>query len=258
MKKFLLVAALAFGSLAANAQTISLSTFKGTDISKVDGMTRNVNVQRYLFTGWNTISLPFAMSEEKINEVFGADCKLETLAGVESDGTQIKLNFQDCKAEGIKANVPYLLHYTGDTGTKVIKMQNVPLIKSPAAVSFTDVNGVKVTFACAQVQKDAKGLYGILAKDNSEASFVNVDDINTGFYATRCYVELSNGNSTILKTNHISANETTSINSVLKSNEKADIYTLSGAKVASKLNANGVSNLPAGIYVVKGKKVLVR
>ncbi len=257
MKKYLLIAAMAFGTLAANAQMLSLSTYRGTDITKFDGTTRNVSVQRYMFTGWNTISLPFSLSEEKVNEVFGADCRLETLAGVESDGSQIKLNFKDCKSEGIKANVPYIIHYTGDKGTKVIKQENASLKKAPASLTFTDVNGVEVTFACAQQQTDAKGLYGILAKDNGEAAFVNVDDISNGFYATRCYVKLSNGNSTILTTNHVSAGETTSVSSVLKSNEKADVYNLSGVKVATSLNAKGVSSLPSGIYVVKGKKILV-
>lgn len=258
MKKLFLIAAMACGALAANAQTLSLSTYNGTDIAKFDGTTRNVSVSRYLFTGWNTISLPFAMSAQQVNETFGYDCKLETLVGVENDGTQIKLNFQDCKAEGIKANTPYILYFTGESCSKTFRVENAALKAAPAAVSFTNTYGVKVTFACAQTQREGKGLYGILAKDNGEATFVNVDGINSGFYATRCYVELSNGNSTLLTTNHLAAGETTSVNTVLSSSEKADVYNLSGAKVASGLNAKCVSNLPAGIYVVKGKKVLVK
>lgn len=249
---------MALGAITANAQTLSLSTYAGTDITKYDGQTKTVSVSRYMFNGWNTISLPFAMSAQQLDEVFGTDCKLEKLAGVEEDDAQIKLNFQDCKEEGIKANVPYILYYTGESGTKKILIENASLKKGKASVSFKNVNGIEVVFACAQVKTEAKGLYGVLAKDNSEASFVNVDNIENGFYATRCYVQLSNGNTTLLSTNHINSGETTSIQSVLKSNEKADVYSVSGSKIASGLNASAVAKLPAGIYVVKGKKIAVR
>lgn len=259
MKKYLLMAALAFGALSANAQNLTLNTFSGTDVAQFNGLTRNVTVNRNIFNGWNTISLPFALSAEQVNEFFGSDCRLEALVGIEQVGGQIKLNFQDCKAEGMKANVPYILHFTGETCSKKIVVPNAVIKHAPASVSFSDVNGVKVTFACAQKQVKAQGLYGILAKDNSEASFVNVDDVATsGFYATRCYVQLSNGNSTLLTTNHIEAGETTAISSVLRSNESADVFNLSGSKVASSLNVRGINSLPAGIYVVKGKKVAVR
>ena len=251
---------MAFGALTANAQqALSLSTYLGTDVAKYDGQIKNVTATRQVFNGWNTISLPFAMSAQQVSETFGSDCRLEKLVGVENDGFQIKLNFQDCKSEGIKANTPYILHYTGETSNKKIAVENAKIKNGKSSVSFTDVNGTAVTFACAQKQIAAKGLYGILAKDNGEASFVSVNDINTnGFYATRCYIQLSNGTSTILSTNHISANETTSISNVLKGSESADVYNLSGSKIATNLNASGVSSLPSGVYVIKGKKVLVK
>lgn len=258
MKKTLLIIAMALGITSVNAQTVTLSTYTGTDVSKYDNEIRTVSASRYVFTGWNTISLPFALTTAQINETFGEDCKLEKLVGVESVGTQIKLNFQDCKAEGILPNTPYILHYTGEAGNKHIFAENATLLSAPARTAFSDVNGISVNFAGAQLKKDAKGLYGILAKDNSEAAFVNVDHVTSGFYATRCYIELSNGNSTILTTNHISSKDITAINNVLKGNDKADVYNLSGVKVASKLNATGVNALPAGVYVVNNKKVLVK
>ena len=249
---------MALVSVVAYSQTLTLSTYQGTDITKYDGLSKNVSVSRYVFNGWNTISLPFSVSAEQVAEVFGSDCRLEKLAGVESDGMNITLNFVDCKAEGIVANVPYILHYTGASETKNITVQNALLKKSSAKVSFSDVNGTVVTFAAALTKRDAKGAYGIMAKDNGEANFVNVNNVSTGFYATRCYVELSNGTSTTLKTNHIGAGEATSINAVLRGNEKADVYSLSGAKVDSSLNASSVSKLPAGVYVVNNKKVAVK
>lgn len=253
MKKLLLIAAVALGCASASAQqTLNLSTYAGTDLIKYNKKTVNVNVNRYVFNGWNTISLPFAMSEEQINEVFGADCRLETLAGVEKDGSEIKLNFLDCKAEGIKANTPYILHYTGDTGNKVIKATEAFITDEPAAKKF-NVNGVEVKFESAQKQMEAKGLYGILAKDNSEASFVNVDDVKAGFYATRCYVAVSDGTFATLKTNHIDAKDVTAISSASEYKGKGDVYNLSGVKVGRT-----GSKLAPGVYIINNKKVLVK
>ena len=257
MKKLLLIAAVVLGCTTASAQkTLNLSTYSGTNLSQYDGKTLNISVNRQLFKGWNTISLPFDMSAEQVEAAFGSDCKLEALVGAEDDGMQLKLNFKDCKAEGIKANIPYILYYTGETATKKFTTESAICKDEPATVSFTTLKGVKVTFTGAQKQTEAKGLYGILARDNTEAAFVNVDDITSGFYATRCYVELSNGNSTVLQTNHIS-DDVTSIKSVVKAGESVDVYNISGTKVANKMSADKISSLPAGIYVVKNKKVLV-
>ncbi|MDE5998791.1 MAG: hypothetical protein K2H04_01775 [Bacteroidaceae bacterium] len=259
MKKLLLMTAVALGCISASAQgTLTLNTYKGTDISKYAGKTMNVSVSRYIFNGWNTISLPFSMTEAAVNEAFGKDCKLERLAGVENDGQNIKLNFQNCKSEGLKANVPYILYYTGETGTKKIVTENVAVADDAATLTFTaEGTGETVTMACAKQHKSAEGLYGILAKDNAEAAFVNVNDISSGFYATRCYIQLSNGNSTLLSTNHIS-DGVTSINAIAKPDEIIDVYNISGVKVASQIKAAKVNNLQKGIYVVKGKKVLVK
>lgn len=255
MKKLLLAAACALGCISMSAQqNLTLSTYQGTDLAKYDGQTMNVTVNRYLFTGWNTISLPFAMSEEQVNEVFGSDCKLEKLVGVENDGFDVKLNFQDCKADGIKPNTPYILYYSGENGSKKFVAENAVIINGVSKVMFTAAGtGETVTMAAAQQQTKPEGLYGILAKNNSEAAFVNADVSTNGFYATRCYVQMSNGTSTQLKTNHIAAGEITNIKSIAQADEQVAVYNLSGVKVA-----DSIEGLQPGIYVVKGKTVAVK
>ena len=60
MKKLLVIAAMAALSLGAQAQErLILSTYNGTNLAKYDGKVCNVTVNRYTFTGWNTIALPF-------------------------------------------------------------------------------------------------------------------------------------------------------------------------------------------------------
>ena len=211
MKKFYLIAIMAVATLTASAQQIlNISTYSGTNLQKYDGTECKVNVNRYVFTGWNTIAMPFEMTEAELNETFGSDCKLEKLVAAESDMNGMKIFFQDCKAEGLQANTPYILYYTGENGNKKI------------------------------------------------AKTVAVDDAKGGFYATRCYVKLSEGNTTPLFTMHLAAGEITGISEIASSNKKIDVYNISGMKVASGIKASELSNMQPGIYVVNGQKVLVK
>ena len=87
MKKFYLIAAMVLMTLAASAQqTLNISTYNGTNLARYDGQEYNVVVNRYMFTGWNTIALPFSVTEDELNEAFGSDCQLEKLVAVEANG----------------------------------------------------------------------------------------------------------------------------------------------------------------------------
>lgn len=258
MKKSIFIAALAVASLAANAQEkLTLSTYNGTNIEKYDGKICNVTVNRYMFTGWNTIALPFSVSADEMNEVFGSDCKLEKLVSVENVGNNVQLNFQDCKASGIQANTPYILYYTGETGNKKITKE-ATLIDAPASISFTTERGEVVTMSGVETKTAGVGFYGILARDNAEAQFAKVDASLSGFLATRCFVQVSSETAGQLITKHLLAGETTTINAITKSGEKVDVYSTNGVRVASKLSADQVNSLRPGIYIVKGQKVTVK
>ena len=95
-----------------------------------------------------------------------------------------------------------------------------------------------------------------MAKDNAEAAFVNVDEVKSGFYATRCYIQLSGGNATLLSRNHIEG--TVSISNVVARDEQVDVYNVSGAQVASKATLAQIQRLQPGVYVIKGKKVMIK
>lgn len=259
MKKFYLLAVMAVISLSVSAQqTLNISTYSGSDLTKYEGLTKNVSLNRYMFQGWNTICLPISLTEAEVNEAFGSDCRLETLVGVENNGAEIILNFQDVKEGGIQANHPYIIYFNNETQNVRVSKENATIKNDNTTVSFSDNQGITVTFAGTYKKHDSKGLYGILAKDNSESSFVNVDNYPNGFFATRCFITLSNGNSTTLKANHIKAGDITAINSVLASNERVDVYNVSGVKVGQNMSVNDINNLNKGVYVIKGKKIAVK
>ena len=257
MKKLFIIAAMAVATLSAQAQErLVLSTYAGTNIAKYDGKVCNVNISRFVYTGWNTIALPFDMSEQELNDVFGSDCRLERLSGAEDNGAGVMLNFTDCKASGMKANTPYMLYYTGESGTKKIQKE-AEITDGQSALSFTTESGDVVTMEAVRSHTDGKGFYGVLARDNAEVKFVSVDSENTnGFYATRCYVRLSSGNSKLVSARHLG--EATSINAIARQDELVDVYTVAGAKVATQIHASEVANLRPAIYIVKGQKILVK
>ncbi len=258
MKKFYLIAIMAALTLTASAQQkLNISTYAGTDLARYDGVECNVNMNRYMFNGWNTIALPFDMTEAELNETFGADCQLEKLVAAENEGASVKLYFQDCKAGGIKANTPYILHYTGENANKNISKLAV-VADEKAAITLTTKNGETVTMASARKHIDGIGFYGVLAADNSEAQFVAVDGSKSGFYASRCYIKLASGNDAQLSTIHIGAGEVASIAAIAASAEKVDVYNVSGMRVAKGIKASDLNKMQPGIYVVNGQKVLVK
>ncbi len=258
MKRLYVIAALALVTLTTTAQKkLYLSTYNGTNIEKYDGNTYNVTVNRYVFNGWNTIALPFQLTAEELNATFGDDCRLERLVGVENEGSEIVLNFQDCKADGLQANTPYVLYYTGETSNKKIEKEALIMNQQPI-VSFTTSRGETVTMGGVQQQTKGIGFYGIPARNNGEVNFQKVDESLNGFYATRCFIQLNSTTATKLKARHLAAGEVSSIQSIVGGGEIVDVYTLSGQKVATGINSTNLNQLKQGIYVVKGQKVLVK
>ena len=80
MKKFTLAAVLLSMSLFASAQSksVTISSINGTNVEQYNGQVAEVKMNRYMFTGWNTVSFPFDLSTDKINEFFGNDRVVDT------------------------------------------------------------------------------------------------------------------------------------------------------------------------------------
>lgn len=243
MKKSLIIAALALTTLSATAQTSAyLNTYEGNDLTKYTGKTLKITTSRYMYNGWNTVCFPFSMTENEINEVFGSDCRLETLTGVSYDNTSVRLDFSDVKKLGIEANKPYILYYSGENKTVSIRLENKEIKDADKSIS---INGA--TFSGTKKHIDGEGFYGILARDNKEASFVSVGTGTNGFYATRCFLNLEGVSNKVVITNHVSG--ATGIASLKEDGQSSDVYNLAGQKT---------TGLNKGVNIVNGKKVLVK
>lgn len=231
----------------AQVRNLVISTVNGTKIAQFDGQVKNVSMHRATYNGWNTICLPFEMTEDQINESFGSSCKLEALTDVSAVNDGFVLNFTDVKKEGIKANVPYLLYYTGENKSIAVNVPKATIKYSddPSVKFVVDGSTIKLTGAQTHINPD--GQYGIYVKDNSNANFTVVEPTTSGFYATRCFLTVDGKKNAKIYTTH--GNEATAINTINANEAAKEVYNINGVR------QNGIQK---GVNVVNGKKVYVK
>lgn len=192
---------------------------------------------------WNTLCVPFAISEEEIKANFGEGTLVEKLEAVNGN----TVNFAN--ATSIEAGVPYLIKPTVAGTTYTFNGKEVsadaPKTEGNADVTFqgiyspTDItkNG---TVKAAGVTEDGKVL------------FVNAGSQTKAF---RCFFTISDNASITPAMLKISIKGVeTAINSIVMGNNNAAdnaIYNLQGQRV------NG-NSLAKGIYIKNGKKFAVK
>lgn len=192
---------------------------------------------------WNTLCVPFAISEEEIKANFGEGTLVEKLDAVNGN----TVNFAD--ATSIEPGVPYLIKPTVAGTTYTFNGKEVsadaPKAEGNADVTFqgiylpTDItnNG---TVKAAGVTEDGKVL------------FVNPDSKTKAF---RCFFTISDNASITPAMLKVSIKGVeTAINSIVMDNSNATdnaVYNLQGQRV------NG-NSLTKGIYIKNGKKFAVK
>lgn len=192
---------------------------------------------------WNTLCVPFAISEEEIKANFGEGTLVEKLDAVNGN----TVNFAD--ATSIEPGVPYLIKPTVAGTTYTFNGKDViadaPKAEGNADVTFqgiyspTDItnNG---TVKAAGVTEDGKVL------------FVNPGSKTKAF---RCFFTISDNASITPAMLKVSIKGVeTAINSIVMDNSNATdnaIYNLQGQRV------NG-NSLTKGIYIKNGKKFAVK
>lgn len=225
-----------------NVKTFSYNENKANNIEAWENS--DITLNRTLVADkWNTLCVPFAISEEEIKANFGEGTRVEKLDAVNGN----TVNFAD--ATSIEAGVPYLIKPTVAGTTYTFNGKDViadaPKTEGNADVTFQGIYSTTDitkggTVKAAGVTEDGKVL------------FVNADSKTKAF---RCFFTL-NDNATIspamLKIS-IKGVETAINSIVMGNNNAADnaIYNLQGQRV------NG-NSLTKGIYIKNGKKFAVK
>lgn len=200
--------------------------------------TKDVILNRSFAQGWNTICLPFNVKPTEIAE--GA--KAQEFSGVNGNA----LNFAEVTE--MQANTPYLFFAPQTIASgKVLENKNVV---EGVAQSVTKEG---YTFCGTYTLTNMEGKYGV-------ANVEGVQKIMRGaagssLAGTRAYFTTTNTKANGMRIN-LGDNGITGINQINAENiqNAAAVYNLQGVKVSN----HGTTNLPAGIYIMQGKKVIVK
>lgn len=194
-----------------------------------------VTLTRKLQGGINSFVLPFWVNAE--------DLKSTSLATYSSENSESSENVVFDKKDAVDANVPFItVGYSKAEGAgEELTWSNKGFVATPT--EFT------APFKGVYAPQSAEGLYGINA--NGDLQIGGTDAKIKAFHA---YYELAAGQAAPAKISF--EGEATGINNVAAATvANGAVYDLSGRRVAEKLAG---ASLVKGIYVVNGKKVVVK
>lgn len=231
--------------------TISLSESEENKIETKSDI--SISLNRKLVKGaWNTICLPFDVSEDQAKSAFGADVRIAAL-NAESKGNT--LEFEDKKTEGIKASVPYLIMPSEVNTDNMYEFYNVDIKAGDAG------------------QTDTK--YGFAFKGIYNKVDITQDINNTG--TTDSYAAFLGANNTLFKAKTGSTTKGfRAYFAIPKSTDASALHVVIDGNVTSIKNINcgivesdtavynlqgqrvDAHNLMPGLYIKAGKKFVVR
>lgn len=247
-----------------NVTTVTLDgNANNTDaINKLEvGKQYNVTLNRKFGADkWYSVVLPFSVSQKQMKSVFGDGVKVLHY----SDVTGTDLNLFEHFYQMIVGGTPVLVKPSQEVPNPVFN--NVTLTSQK--VVDIENTGFKCTGSWDNVDFPAYS-YFIDAKTNSfyqyDPTKVETNTVKPHAGAFRSWIISTSTNPSEAKqlTMHINGieeqGETTAIWNAISGNNDAEvaskgIYSLSG----QKMNAADTSSLPKGIYIVNGKKFIVK
>lgn len=240
------------------------------------------NIRRYFHKDqWESLILPCTLTGDQVKQAFGGDKEVQLSAFKEVKGTCVYFRPVNLDTEGIVAGQPYIIkvgkdadieskkEYTFPWGNNTVKVKGpIYQVKGVVPPTFTG-NGVTIgnnTTAGDEVQ--FQGFYYKPEYAPAGAYVVNNGNMYhltsawNSFVGTSWYVTITDadGHAKALSFSFDGDSSTTAIENVTRQEDAAVqtdgfVYNLSGQRVGTR---NNMSNLSSGIYVVAGKKVVVK
>lgn len=242
------------------------------------------NIRRYFNVGkWESLILPCTLTGDQVKQTFGGDKQVQLSVFDSVDRTCVKFRKVDLNEEGIVADTPYIIkvekeadiktktdEYTFPWGINTTVKVNGPIYQVKGVVPPTNI-GDDVTIVKKTIGGDEVKFCGFYYKPKfapAHAYVVNNGDMYhlssdwNSFVGTSWYVTIKDaqGNAKALSFSFDGDSSTTAIENVTKQEDAAVqtdgfVYNLSGQRVGT---CNNMSNLSSGIYIVAGKKVVVK
>ena len=231
-------------------------------------------ILRRTFNGgkWNSLVLPVSLTEEQFHEAFGSRARLSEIDCVTTEGNNRIINFKTVQeSDGIylKENIPYIIYideaetekHPADEQYQSIEDGVVqgPIYIVNSGVDYQMKNNkdteIKVTKTPELSYLGSYVSNQPLPKDCYIFSNGNLFHTSKEYEmkAYRCWIEYQTDDDTPLAKFSVN-NTATGIDCITDNIENADshIYNISGQKIEN------TDNLPEGIYIINGKKLIIK
>lgn len=242
------------------------------------------NIRRYFHVNkWESLILPCTLTGDQVKQTFGGDKEVKLSVFDKVEGTCVKFRPVNPDTEGIVAGKPYIIKVgkKADIETKNIEytfpwgINTTVKVKGP----IYQVKGVvppTITDDVVTTEEITSGGYTVQFKGfyyDPGAAPANAYVVNNGnmyhlkskwesFVGTSWYITITDadGNAKALSFSFDGDSSTTAIENVTRQEDAAVqtdgfVYNLSGQRVGTR---NNMSNLSSGIYIVAGKKFVVK
>ena len=241
------------------------------------------NIRRYFHVGkWESLILPCTLTGDQVKQTFGGDqgVKLSVFDRVEKNCVYFKTVNLD--TDSIVAGKPYIIKvgknadietkndvYTFPWGNDITVKVKGPIyqVKGVVPPTFTG-DSVKIVNETFGYNVQFHGFYYDPGSAPANAYVVNNGNMYhltsawNSFVGTSWYITITDaqGNAKALSFSFDGDSSTTAIENVTRQEDAAVqtdgfVYNLSGQRVGTR---NNMSNLSSGIYVVAGKKFVVK
>ena len=235
--------------LLAMPMDVTLSDAKTYD--EAPALIANVTLDRKLGEKWNTIVLPFALTEAQVTKMFGEGAKVAAYKGSTVNGEHVTLNFDE--QTSMEAQTPYMIK----PGTSAsYKVNGVILEPASGLKTVKDANNNGIDFV---------GNYTTDQPLQQNSFFIS----NNVFYRASGQEKMKAYRATFQVPSTMSGAKTmntvfvgdggsvTAIDDVQVSPQGSfDVYHINGMLV--KKNAIDLNGLDKGIYIINGKKYVVK
>lgn len=254
---------------------------KGTDQYKFPVI---YNIRRYFNVGkWESLILPCTLTGDQVKQTFGGDQEVKLSVYDRVEGTCVYFKTVDTDKEGIVAGKPYIIkvgkeadiktkndEYTFPWGNNTTVKVKGPIyqVKGVVPPTFMGEGVTKEEKISGGYKVQFHGFYYDPGAAPANAYVVNNGDMYhlssdwNNFVGTSWYVTITDaqGYAKALSFSFDGDSSTTAIENVAGQEDAAVqtdgfVYNLSGQRVGTR---NNMGNLSSGIYVVAGKKFVVK
>lgn len=242
------------------------------------------NIRRYFNVGkWESLILPCTLTGDQVKQTFGGDHEVKLSVYDRVEGTCVYFKTVDTDKEGIVAGKPYIIkvgkdadiktkndEYTFPWGNNTTVKVKGPIyqVKGVVPPTFTDGGVTTEEEISGGYKVQFHGFYYDPGAAPANAYVVNSGDMYhlssdwNNFVGTSWYVTITDaqGHAKALSFSFDGDSSTTAIENVAGQEDATAqtdefVYNLSGQRVGTR---NDMGNLSSGIYVVAGKKFVVK